>query len=186
MELGANIKRLRGELGLTLEALSERSGVSRAMLSDIERGVKSPTIRVVSQVAEGLGSSVSRLLGEDAGQGQDALQVLRRDERQVLVDPKSGVERHLLSPRFLRRGIELVWYTLPPGQATGTFPPHRPGTEEHITVVRGTLRCRIGESEATLQEGDSLSFRADFEHAFENAGSDECGYFLVIDSSSAR
>ena len=186
MELGANMKRLRGELGLTLEALSERSGVSRAMLSDIERGVKSPTIRVVSQVAEGLGCSVSRLLGEDAGQPQDALQVLRRDERQVLVDPKSGVERHLLSPRFLRRGLEVVWYSIPPGQFTGTFPPHRPGTEEHITVVQGTLRCRLGESETTLQEGDSLSFRADVEHAFENPGSNKCRYFLVIDSSSAR
>ena len=186
MELGANIRRLRGDLGLSLEALSERSGVSRAMLSDIERGVKSPTIRVVSQIAAGLGCSVSRLLGEEAGQAREAMQVLRRGDRQVLVDPKSGVERHLLSPRFLRRGLELVWYSLPPGQSTGTFPAHRPGSEEHITVVWGTLRCRIGESEATLQAGDSLSFRADLEHAFENVSGEVCGYFLVIDSGSAR
>lgn len=186
MEIGANIKKLRGEQELTLEALAERSGVSRAMLSEIERGTKSPTIRLVSQIAAGLGCTVSELLGEENRRPQEAIQVLRRGESQALVDPRSGVERHLLSAAFVRRGIEVVMYTVPPGRSTGAFPAHRPGTEEHITVVQGTLHCRIGPDEVTLQEGDSASFRADLEHSFDNPGDGACRYFLVIHSGVAR
>lgn len=183
MELGSNIRAIRAEMGLTLDTLAERSGVSRAMLSDIERGTKSPTIRVLSQVAAGLECTLSELLGEDIPQQPDAVQVLRRDQRQALVDPRSGVERQLLSPTFLRRGIEIIWYVIPPGVTTGVFPPHMQGVEEHVTVVRGKLHCLLGGKSFTLEEGDSLSFPADVDHSFHNPGNKPCRYFLVIDSS---
>jgi len=182
MNLGGNIRARRSSLGLTLDALSRRVGVSRAMLSDIERGAKNPTVKVASQIAEGLGCTVSQLLGEPAT-GSPTL--VRRDERRVLVDPRSGVERHLLSPAFQRRGIEVLWYVIPPGRGTGAFPPHRLGVEEHITVVQGRLECRFGSDEAGLAAGDSLFFPADVEHDFHNPGPEPCHYFLIIDSSRA-
>lgn len=185
MELGGNIRTVRTEMGLTLDALAERSGVSRAMLSDIERGKKSPTIRVASQIASGLECTLSELLGEEAPQQAATVQVQKRNERQVLVDPRSGVERHLLSPSFLSHGIEIIWYVIPPGVTTGVFPAHMPGVEEHITVVRGKLHCLLGGNGVTLEEGDSLSFPADVEHSFHNPGGKPCRYFLVIDSSRA-
>jgi transcriptional regulator with XRE-family HTH domain len=64
MELGNNIRARRTEHGMTLDALAEKSHVSRAMLSDIERDAKSPTIRVITQIAAGLGCTISELLGE--------------------------------------------------------------------------------------------------------------------------
>lgn len=184
IDLGTNIRARRARLGLTLEALAGRTAVSRAMISDIERGVKSPTVRVVSQIAEGLGCTVSELLGEQV-RSPETISILRRGERHVLVDPRSGVERQLLSPPFVRRGIEVVWYVIPSGQATGAFPPHRPEVEEHITVVQGCLQCRVGDREETLGSGDSMCFRADVPHDFRNPGPEPCHYLLIIDSSRA-
>jgi transcriptional regulator with XRE-family HTH domain len=183
MDLGATIRARRTALGLTLDALSERTNVSRAMLSDIERGLKSPTVRVVSQIAEGLGCQVSQLLGERSAESAELMQVTRLAERRMLVDPHSGVERHLLAPAFLRRGVEVLWYTIPPGCSTGTFPAHRAGVEEHITVVRGSVRCIIGDRVVELDAGDSIIFQADSNHEFENIGSELCECFFIIDSS---
>ncbi len=182
-ELGYTIRARRTALGLTLEALAERTGVSRAMLSDIERNVKNPTIKVLSQIAEGLGCTVSYLLGEQPGKTVEGVQIVRKHERRILIDPHSGVERHLIAPALQRHGIEVLWYMIPPGQSTGAFPPHQQGVEEHITVVQGCLHCTIGEQNIILQTEDSVFFPADITHDFSNPGPDVCTYFLIIDSS---
>jgi transcriptional regulator with XRE-family HTH domain len=180
MDLSTRIRERRLALGLTLEALAERTGVSRAMLSDIERGRKNPTVKLLAGIAEGLGCTVSALLGEDGGPPREAISVVRRSERRTLVDPRSGVERQGLAPALLHRGVEVIWYDIPPGQETGAFPPHRPGVEEHITVVAGRLRCTLAGQELTLETGDSVTFRGDIVHNFANAGPEPCRYLLII------
>ena len=182
-ELGAAIRVKRNSLGLTLETLAERSGVSRAMLSDIERNVKNPTIKVLSQIAEGLGCTVSSLLGEQPPRVFERSHVMKKSERSVLIDPHSGVERHLLAPDLQRHGLEVVWYEIPPDQRTGAFPPHQFGVVEHMTIVQGRLECLLGEQEVTLETGDSIFFVADVPHDFYNPGPEPCYYFLIIDSS---
>src|SRR5215208_1843138 len=89
------IRARRQQLGLTLQQLARRSGVSAAMLSEVERGQKSPTLRVAAQIAEGLECAVSDLLDEELG---SRLVVQRRRERRRLVEKGSGIERHLLAP----------------------------------------------------------------------------------------
>ena len=183
MELGQAIHARRAALGLTLEALATRAQVSRAMLSAIERGTKNPTIKVLCQIAEGLACSVSQLIGEHDAELPADLMVVREDARTRLIDPRSGVERHNLAPSFQRRGIEVLWYMIPPGRGTGAFPPHRLGVEEHITVVQGRLHCRLGGQELWLEAGDSIAFQAQLTHAFHNPGPAPCHYFLIIDAS---
>lgn len=180
MELGDEIRSRRVGLGLTLDGLATRSGVSRAMLSEIERGAKNPTIRVVAQIAAGLGCTVSALLGEPAPSAGE-VEVVRAAARRTLLDPGSGVARHALSPAMQRRGLEVLWYDLPPGADTGDFPPHRPGVVEQLTVVRGALDCRVGDRRLSLATGDSLWFRADVRHGFRNPADDPCAYVLLID-----
>ncbi|MGI8588861.1 MAG: helix-turn-helix domain-containing protein [Chloroflexia bacterium] len=177
MELGDNIRERRAARDLTLEALAEQSGVSRAMLSDIERGARNPTIKVVCQVAAALDCTVSQLVGEAAG---EALTVTRREDAQVWMDPQTEVTRVLLAPALVRRGLEVVEYTIPPGAGTGALPPHPPGTMEHITVEVGQLHCRLGPEDVLLAAGDSLFFPADVEHTFANPGTEPCRYFLLI------
>lgn len=186
IELGQAIRSRRMALGLTLEALAGRAGVSRAMLSDIEREVKNPTIKLLCQIAAGLECNVSFLLGEQEPLAQERLQILRKDERQMLIEPCSGIERHLLAPAFQHRGIEVLWYVIPPDQRTGAFPPHRQGVEEHITIVQGRLHCCVGTQEVDLEAGDALFFEADVSHDFSNPGPGPCHYFLIINASRVR
>ncbi len=177
--LGVRVKELRRSRGFTLDKLSEVSGVSRAMISKLERGEKSPTLVVAARLAEGFGVTLSQLVGIEE---KKQIAVVRRNRRMVMRDPETGFERHLLSPSFGGRSVEFIKNIVPEEGASGEFPPHREGVEEYISVERGRLRAEIGAEELFLEEGDSIYFEADVPHLFDNAGEGECHYYLVIDS----
>jgi transcriptional regulator with XRE-family HTH domain len=173
------VRALRRERGWTLEMLAERSGVSRAMISKLERGEKNPTLVVAARVAEGLGVSLSQLVGVE---DKRKVVVVPRERRMTMRDPETGFERQLLSPSFGGRGVEFVRNVVPEGSTSGEFPPHRWGVEEYVVVERGRLRAILGGEEYVLDEGDAVYFEADVAHRFDNAGEGECSYYLVIDS----
>jgi transcriptional regulator with XRE-family HTH domain len=175
--LGARVKELRRRRGLTLEDLAERAGVSRAMISKVERGEKNPTLVVTAKVAEGLGVTLSELLGVEE---RREVVVVPRGRRMVMRDPETGFERQLLSPTFGGRGVEFVRNVVPHGSTSGEFPPHRWGVEEYVVVEKGRLRVVIGSEEHLLEEGDAIYFQADVSHRFDNAGHGGCSYYLVI------
>ncbi len=173
------MRELRRGRGLTLEKLAERSGVSRAMISKLERGEKNPTLVVAARVAEGLGITLSELLGTEE---RREVVVVSRERRMVMRDPETGFERQLLSPNFGDRGVEFIRNVVPEGSTSGEFPPHRAGVEEYVAVEKGHLRAVIGGEEYRLEEGDALYFEANVSHRFDNAGDGECSYYLVIAS----
>jgi transcriptional regulator with XRE-family HTH domain len=175
--LGARMKDLRRERGLTLEELAEHSGVSRAMISKVERGEKNPTLVVAAKVAEGLGVTLSEILGVEE---RREVVVVPRERRMIMRDPETGFERQLLSPTFAGRGVEFVRNVVPDGSTSGEFPPHRRGVEEYVVVEKGRLKAVIGGEEHLLEEGDALYFEADASHRFDNAGDGTCSYYLVI------
>jgi transcriptional regulator with XRE-family HTH domain len=180
--LGERVRALRRERGLTLEVLAGRSGVSRAMISKLERGEKNPTLVVAAKVAEGLGVSLSQLVGVDE---RRQAAVVPKERRMVVRDPDTGFERQLLAPSFGGRGIEFTKNVVPGGSSSGQFPPQRRGVEEYLVVERGRLRAILGEEEYLLEEGDALYFEAEVPHRFDNAGEGECSYYLVIDSKGS-
>jgi transcriptional regulator with XRE-family HTH domain len=177
--LGERVRALRRERGWTLEMLAERSGVSRAMISKLERGEKNPTLVVAAKVAEGLGTNLSRLVGVEE---KRKIVVVPRGRRMTMLDPETGFERQLLSPSLGGRGVEFMRNVVPEGSTSGEFPPHRRGVEEYLVVERGRLRAVLGGEEYVLEEGDAAYFEADVAHRFDNAGVGECSYYLVIDS----
>jgi transcriptional regulator with XRE-family HTH domain len=177
-QLGERVRTLRRERGWTLELLAERSGVSRAMISKLERGEKNPTLVVAARVAEGLGVSLSQLVGIEA---RREIVVVPKQRRMVMRDPETGFERQLLSPSFGGE-LEFIRNVVPEGSTSGEFPPHRRGVEEYVVVEKGRLRAILGSEEHVLEEGDAAYFEADVAHRFDNAGVGECSYYLVIDS----
>ena len=179
--LGERVRELRRERGLTLDGLAGRSGVSRAMISKVERGEKNPTLVVAAKVAEGLGVSLSQLVGVDE---RREVVVVPRARRTVMRDPETGFERQLLSPGFGGRGIEFIRNVVPEESTSGEFPPHRRGVTEYVVVERGRLRAILGGEDYLMEEGDALYFEADIPHRFDNVGRGECSYYLVIDSKS--
>ena len=171
------MRELRRRRRLTLEELAELSGVSRAMISKVERGEKNPTLVVAAKLAEGLGVTLSQLAGMEE---QREIVVVPRDRRMIMRDPETGFERQLLSPSFGEKGVEFIRNVIPEGATSGEFPPHRRGVEEYLAVEKGSLRAVIGGEEHSLGEGDALYFEADVSHRFDNAGDGECSYYLVI------
>jgi transcriptional regulator with XRE-family HTH domain len=176
-DLGERIRLERLQRRLSLEALAERTGVSRSMLSDVERGAKVPTVLVLDRIATGLGTSIARLLGEERS---GAVIVLRREEQDVAVDP-SGWERRILSPVLPGVEFEFMRSTINPGVDAGVFSPHAPGSLEWVAMEQGTLLLTINGTPYTLHGGDSIYYDGDCWHGFANPGEEPCVYYLAMD-----
>lgn len=177
--LGARIKTLRMEAKLTLEDLSHRSGVSRAMLSKVERGEKSPTLPIIVRIAAGFGRSLSELLGAQPDLADVA--VIRASERLSYRDPETGFERWVLSPAHLDNGVEFVLHRIPPGRSTGVLPPYSAPTEKYIAVSEGNLTVYVDERPYVLKAGDSMYFEVKSPYRFvNNDGHLACTYYMTI------
>lgn len=178
---GDRARALREASSLTLEELSRRSGVSRAMLSKVERGEKSPTIGIASRIARALNTTLTFLTG--GAEARRAVALVRKGDRHVFRDPETGFERHILSPPIAGSAVELLYHHLPAGASTGILPPYPTGTEKHVVVIEGQLIVTIDGSETPLSQGDALFFEAEVEHSFDNPAGQPCGYYLVISRS---
>jgi len=177
IQIGERVRQLRRERGLTLEALAGRSGVSRAMLSKVERGERQPTLATAVRIAAGLGVTLSQLMEAE----RPRLVVhIPASERRVMTDPESGLERQHLFPGVPSDRLEFVRAVLPPGASTGDFEPHQPGVEQYMLVEQGRLRATLAGETYELAEGDALFFAADRPHRFDNLGDGPCSYYVVI------
>ena len=180
-KVGRALKARRESLGFTLRALATKSGVSSSMISDIERGAKSPTISTLSLLATALRVPVSGLLGMELP-SPGRIQVIRGAEQPAIVDPVSGARREKFGPAQAGSKVEFVRYAVPPRTAAGPFPAHAAGTIEHLHVAAGAVRVVCGDDAARLNAGDSCTCRADAPHLFDNADGDaEALIYVVIE-----
>ncbi|CAA9545609.1 MAG: hypothetical protein AVDCRST_MAG33-437 [uncultured Thermomicrobiales bacterium] len=174
--LGQRIRSIRLTAGLSVDALAREAGVSRSMVAAVEGGEKAPTVLTLHRIANGLGTNMTRLLGEET---RGDVIVLRQRDQRVARDP-SGWERRNLTPVLPDSAFEFMRTTIPAGVDTGVFPPHRPGTREVVAVESGTLRLTIDGTPWHLASGDSISYRGDVLHQFANPGEVDCVYYLAL------
>ncbi len=180
--VGINLRLLREERGLTLQELAERSGVSKAMLNQIEGGKSSPTIALGWKIANGLGVPFGALLGE-ALPGDFV--VHPGAQIQSLFSADRRLCTRALFPPGDSRAAELYELTLEPG-AEERAQSHTPGTREQIYVLSGQLTVETAENSAGLQAGDVLFFGADRPHRYHNPGRGLCRFILVMIYPSSR
>ena len=181
--LAEEIRHFRKKNSFSLEQLAEASGVSRSMISKIERCETVPSTVILSKLAEALGVTFSQLMAPAVEREIVHIPAARQP---ILRDEESGFLRRCISPVLPGRGIDWVLNTLPPEAETGNFVAHRRGVEEYIFVLRGRMRVSIGDQRVNLNQGDSLYFQADADHSFLNLGKAPCEYFLVIDTAKVR
>jgi transcriptional regulator with XRE-family HTH domain len=181
--LAEEIRHFRKKNNFSLEQLAEVSGVSRSMISKIERCETVPSTVILSKLAEALGVTFSQLMAPAVEREIVHIPAARQP---ILRDEESGFLRRCISPVLPGRGIDWVLNTLPPEAETGNFVAHRRGVEEYIFVLRGRMRVSIGDQRVNLNQGDSLYFQADADHSFLNLGKTPCEYFLVIDTAKVR
>jgi transcriptional regulator with XRE-family HTH domain len=175
------IKARRQRLGLALRDLAARSGISSSMISDVERGAKSPTVATLAALAEALGLPVSALF-EGPAQRSGRIQVSRATKRSQIVDPGSGAKRDAYRPALATSKVEFVRYAVPARTQAGPFAAHAAGTIEHLHLATGSIRVLFGSDTALLKAGDCCTCIADAEHAFDNRESDvEALMYIVVE-----
>jgi transcriptional regulator with XRE-family HTH domain len=184
--IGARVKALREAAGLSLRDLSERSGVSAPMLSQVERGETSPTLTVASKIAAGLELSLSQLLRLDE---RGSVTVVRAGQRRRGGSKRRGHSFEVLTSEQPGQRAELSSHVLASGGATGASddpPMHEPGSRETALVKHGSVVLVCDGERYDLAEGDCVTFDADLPHHFENPTDAEAAFLAVVSAGLRR
>ncbi|HBJ82684.1 MAG TPA: XRE family transcriptional regulator [Verrucomicrobiales bacterium] len=176
--LGRRVKKLRGDRGWSLEELASASGVSRSMLSEIEREKANPTLTVTFRIARAFGLTLQELI-ESAEASASKIQVIRASDRAQVFRSDKHHEIRTLSPLNLEKDVEFYEVRLRPGGALRSQ-PHFEGTREFLTVEEGSVRIESDQDTDELTKGDSGTYRADVPHAIMNTGKADALVFLVV------
>lgn len=174
--LGKRVKQLRTVQGWSLEVLAGASGVSRSMLSQIEREQTNPTLAVTLRIAQAFGITLGDLL--EMPDASSAVQVIRADDRTYHYRSDRNCRIRTLSPLNLEKDVEFYEVLLQPGGELRSA-AHFQGTREFLTVQTGQIRVESASDSEVLSPGDSASYRADVPHAIVNAGKVDAVIFLV-------
>ena len=173
---GQNLRRLRTRRGYSLDRLAKISGVSRAMLGQIETGKSSPTIAILWKIAAALDVSCGSLIAEPQ---ETTLQVLTHAKAKVLSASEGRFQTRALFPYESERKVEFYELRIAPHH-TEIAEAHPAGTIENLVVSRGTVEIVAGRhSPQILGEGDAVIFEADVAHSYRNMTASEAVLYLV-------
>ena len=175
--LAQALKTLRKQNGWSLDQAALNTGVSKAMLGQIERGESSPTLATLWKIAGGFHISISHFLAPAA---QPASSTILRSADALRQQPATDdVLIALLFPFDPYFGFELLEMTLLPGYVRESD-AHEPGVIEHVTVVRGTMELLVDGEWHRLQEGEAVRFAADRPHGYRNLGAEPAVFHNLI------
>jgi transcriptional regulator with XRE-family HTH domain len=180
--IAERVRELRTAQGLSLEAVAGRSGVSRSMISLIERGESSPTAVVLEKLAAGLGVMLASLFDPAAGvPGGAGGPVARRDDQPMWKDPASGYLRRNVSPPGVAQPMRIVEVRFPAGGRvafeSGARDVH---VHQQVWVLEGAIDISVGAERHRLREGDCLAMTLDRPTMFHNPTRKPARYAVVI------
>lgn len=174
--VGTNLHRFRVRRGLSLERLSRLSGVSRAMLSQVELGRSTPTINVLWRISKALELPFSALIASRPSPG---VRVLRQSGAKVLSSHDGTFTSRALFPFDESRRAEFYELHLSAG-GRESADPHPPGTVENLVVAAGEVVVAVDGERNALSTGDTILFRADVPHLYANPGPSDAVMYLVM------
>lgn len=175
--LGKRVKKLRADRGWSLEELAAASGVSRSMLSEIERERANPTLSVTYRIARAFGLDLQSLI--ESASAASSIQTIRATDKSQIYRADAQCQIRTLSPLNLEKDVEFYELRLPVGGALRSR-PHVDGTREFLTISEGSVNLESGTSSEALNKGDSATYRADLRHEIINIGQREAVAFLVV------
>jgi transcriptional regulator with XRE-family HTH domain len=179
--VGVNLARLRAERQLSLDALARASGVSRAMLAQIESGRSVPSIKVLCKIAAALKVAVAAFLRRHATNG---IEYLPAEQATRVVSSNGRFSARALFPRNAPAAAEFHELRIAPLH-TELGEPRAPGTSVNLVVSEGTLEIRIHDRTQLLATGDAIVFDADQPHALRNPGNAEArAYQVTVNAES--
>lgn len=167
IDVGSKIKALRSELKMSIAVLSDNTGVSKSMISQIENRKVVPTITVMWKIAKALNVNISYFFDEE--DEVEANPVVRKDERKKITVGNSSSVYELLTPDTNRK-LQYLLITL--DEHKNDYVTH--SGEECGYVIQGIMKVHLDGKIYTLYEGDSISFKSDTPHYYENGGEGKC------------
>ncbi|HTJ65680.1 MAG TPA: XRE family transcriptional regulator [Alphaproteobacteria bacterium] len=174
--VGQNMKRLRQRRNLSLEAVSKLSGVSRAMLNQIELARSVPTINVVWKIASAFGVPFSTLI---TARDVERMRVMPVSQTKVLTSASGAFSSRALFPFDGERRTEFYEIRLA-GGCVENAEAHAPGTMENLVVASGCLEITVENEIQRLSAGDAILFQADKVHSYRNPQKQEAVAYLVM------
>ncbi len=182
--IAGRVRELRAAHGLSLDTLATRSGVSRSMISLIERGESSPTAVVLEKLAAGLGVMLASLFdAPDATSRAHGGPVARRDDQPLWRDPASGYLRRNVSPPGVPQPMQIVEVQFPAGRRVAFETGGRDArVHQQVWVLEGAIDITLGEECHRLREGDCLAMQLDRPTMFHNPTRKPARYAVVIAS----
>jgi transcriptional regulator with XRE-family HTH domain len=180
-EIGLKIKNLRLEHKLTLEQLAKSSGVSKSMLSQIERGKTNPTLATIWSLTQSLNIEIAQLLENPSTDTKDPhkLEMVKAHKIPEIQSADGKCVLRILSPTSLVSQIEWYDMTLQSGGMLDSE-SHGDGTGEHLTVTEGELTISLGSKKLTLSAGDTARYDTNAPHIIKNTGRSLARAFLVV------
>lgn len=180
--IAQRVRGLRQEQSLSLEELAACSGVSRSMISVIERGESSPTAVVLEKLATGLGTTLAGLFAPAAAMCSP---VARLADQPPWTDPASGYVRRNVSPGGWPSPIQIVEVSFPAGARVAyETGPRQPVVHQQIWVLDGRLEVTVGEQRHTLATGDCLALVLDQPLTYFNPTRKPVRYAVVLATSA--
>lgn len=165
--LARRLKGLRTERGWSLDMAARETGVSKAMLGQIERGESSPTVATLWKIATGFRVSFSSFIEPTPEAQGETVYRIADDIRQQPAG--EGMQVAPLFPYEARFGFELFELTLLPGYQRESE-PHEPGVTEHVIVISGVMEVLVDGAWRSLDQGEAVRFAADRPHGYRNLG----------------
>ena len=164
MKIGAKVKELRVQKGLTQEELADRTELSKGFISQLERDLTSPSIATLTDILEALGTNLSEFFTE----ARTEKIVFTSEDMFEKEETEAGYVVRWLVPNAQKNCLEPIMITLEPGGSTYEENPHE--GEEFGFVLHGNVVLHIGEEKYRVRKGDSFSFKPSQQHHLKNTG----------------
>lgn len=180
--IAKHVREQRMTRGLSLDGLAEKTGVSRSMISLIERGETSPTAVVLEKLAAGLNVTLASLFEEPAKDDTvDSEPIARRKEQLEWKDPESGYRRRNVTPAWLPQPMQIVEVTFPAGKRVAfDAGPRDQHVFQQIWILEGAMEITAGDNQYRLNEGDCLAMQLGEPTTFRNPTRKAARYVVVI------
>ena len=172
-KVGARVRSLRRERGLTIEQLAAATGLTKGFISQLERDRTAPSLSSIARICDALGVRLSHIF-----EHEPAPALVRRSER-ARVDTVSGSENHLLSSRDEER-FQAIESEIAPGAGAGDELYSLPGEMEFVYVLEGTLELQVGDETHVLERGDAITYPLAKPHTWRNGSATERARVLWV------
>ena len=178
--VGDTLAALRQAQALSLDELSRKAGVSKSMLSQIERAQANPTVAVVWRLAKALGVPIAELLGSaPVVPAAPAITLVPTQATPSLRSPDGLCELRILGPVEMAGQFEWYELRLLPGGVLDSQ-PHEPGTREHLSVASGSMELQVGDASQKLKASETARYPADCSHSIRNHSKSAATAWLIV------